>query len=233
MRIGIDFDNTIAGYDGLFARLAVQTGLLRVAPCGGKRAVRDALRQNPGGELAWQRLQALAYGAYMGDAELIPGVGEFLAECRATGVAVAIVSHKTRYAAADPDMVDLPRAARDWLRLKGFFAPDGFALPADQVFFEPTRQAKIERIAALGCSHFIDDLEEVFAEPGFPPSVEAILFDRACTAPGPSGRCTVLPDWTRIRHHIFGASRAAAPVTHHGGIDAAAPRQPMAAAASR
>ena len=33
-----------------------------------------------------------------------------------------------------------------------------------------------ERIRALGCTHFIDDLEEVFLEPSFPSDVHKILF---------------------------------------------------------
>ncbi len=36
MRIGVDFDNTIAGYDEVFAGLALEAGLVGHAPRGGK-----------------------------------------------------------------------------------------------------------------------------------------------------------------------------------------------------
>ena len=210
MRIGIDFDNTIAGYDGLFARLAVQTGILSVAPCG-KRAVRDAVRALPGGEIAWRRLQALAYGAYMGDAVLITGVAEFLTACRRIGLTVAIVSHKTRHAAEDPERVNLHAAARQWLKAKGFFDPAGFGLDPEQVYFETSRADKILRITQLGCSHFIDDLEEVFAEPAFPAATQAILFDAAGTASEPDRRVTTCRDWTQIHRTVFSALAQSVP----------------------
>jgi hypothetical protein len=43
------------------------------------------------------------------------------------------------------------------------------------VYFEGTRTEKIARIVALGCTHFIDDLEEVFDDPAFPSGVERLL----------------------------------------------------------
>jgi hypothetical protein len=45
------------------------------------------------------------------------------------------------------------------------------------VFLELTRREKVARIAAVGCSHFIDDLPELFAEEDFPEATRRILFD--------------------------------------------------------
>ena len=64
---------------------------------------------------------------------------------------------------------------------RGFFCSNGFGIPIERVFFESTRAAKLERICALGCTHFIDDLEEVFSDPAFPARVLPILF--AATSP--------------------------------------------------
>jgi hypothetical protein len=47
------------------------------------------------------------------------------------------------------------------------------------VSFELTKEAKVARIAALGCEAFIDDLPEIFASPDFPISTRRILFDPA------------------------------------------------------
>jgi hypothetical protein len=46
----------------------------------------------------------------------------------------------------------------------------------DNVFFEATRAEKIGRIRTLGCTHFIDDLTEVFAEKSFPKHIRKFLF---------------------------------------------------------
>ncbi len=87
-----------------------------------------------------------------------------------------IVSHKTRYGNYDPDRVDLRQAALGWLRGQGFFEPGGCLVPVQNIFFADDRAAKLAQIAALGCTHYIDDLEEVFADPGFPADVKRILF---------------------------------------------------------
>lgn len=175
-RIGIDFDNTIAGYDHVFAEAAVELGL-GLAPAGaGKAGVRDALRRLPDGESRWMRLQGQVYGRFMERARLIDGVGDFLRRCRSQGMPVAIVSHKTQYGHFDEARVDLRDAARRWMTAQGFFDPDGFGLDPTQVFFEPTRASKIARIAALGCTVFIDDLPEVLDDPDFPVVTERHLY---------------------------------------------------------
>lgn len=176
MRIGVDFDNTLADYDALFVKLAVEEGLLEAPVTGGKRAVRDTLRQATDGEFAWRHLQALAYGPRMNEAKLMPGAGAFLTACARQGLDVTIISHKSRRAADQSVTDDLRDAALHWMVAQGFFGHLG--LSEDRVFFEDTREAKVGRIGNTHCTHFIDDLEEVFLTPGFPDDVRRILFDR-------------------------------------------------------
>ncbi|MBU1230483.1 MAG: aminoglycoside phosphotransferase family protein [Proteobacteria bacterium] len=205
--IGLDLDNTLVGYDELLCELAVSEGLL--APPGpgqalglGKRALRDALRaRGDAGEQDWRRLQALIYGTHMPRARLMPGVADFLARCarlkaRGADFELYIVSHKTRYANNYSDGADFHAAALDFLAAHGFFTP-GTGLAPAQVFFEPDREAKVARIAALGCTHFVDDLEETFAEPGFPAGVLRILLDPAGDAQAQPG-VTRLGAWAEI-----------------------------------
>ncbi|MBC8240004.1 MAG: hypothetical protein H8E30_05950 [Alphaproteobacteria bacterium] len=211
MRIGIDFDNTIAGYDGLFATLAEERGLFQQAPLG-KRDLRDALRERPEGELTWRRLQAEAYGARMGDAKLQDGVDHFIQICRQSGIDLSIVSHKTRHANFASDGTDLRRAATRWMEEHGFFDASGLRFCPEDVHFEDTRAAKVATIAQLNCQWFVDDLEEVFAEPGFPTSARAVLYDphgavmpaapEAAAAGTDLLRCR---HWDEIREHVFGA----------------------------
>jgi len=122
------------------------------------------------------RLQGRVYGAHMADAELLDGVAPFLRKCRDAAIPVFIISHKTEYGHFDPDCVNLRDAARSWMREKGFFDRDGFDVPEENLFFESTRVEKVRRIASTGCTHFIDDLEEVFAEPEFPVGTRRYLF---------------------------------------------------------
>ena len=157
MRIGIDFDNTMAGYDRLFDRLAREKGLLDEAFHGGKRAIRDILRQRgEQGERDWQCLQALAYGPRMDEAELIEGVSPFLAGCRRQGHPVFIISHKTRHARLGPDGTDLRQAALNWMAAKKLFEEkDQIVLDRKRIFFEDSRRAKIACIRRLKCDIFI------------------------------------------------------------------------------
>ena len=204
MRLGIDLDNTIVRYDELFGELAVEWGLLAERPAGGKHAVRQAVRAGPGGEAAWQALQAEAYGAAMSRAALFDGVAGFLMRARNAGVAVRIISHKSQYAAADPLGADLHRAARVYLQANGFFDPAGFGLAPEDVCFAPTRAEKLQAIAAAGCTHFIDDLCEVLGHPAFPRNVARYLFTPtgAC-APGPYKTCR---SWNELSDELVDAA---------------------------
>ena len=204
MRIGIDFDNTIAGYDDVFRATASDQGWVPDGFSGTKRAVRDAVRRLDDGETKWQVLQGMVYGRRMGEARMIDGVGAFLASCTAKGLAVFIISHKTRTANHDPQRVDLRRAATEWMTAQEVIAPGRYGVPPENVFFESTRADKLARIAGTGCTHFIDDLEEVFGEPDFPDNVERVLL-AAGDGPLPSGPFRAFPGWPEITHALFGA----------------------------
>jgi hypothetical protein len=189
MRVGIDFDNTIVSYDRLFHRLAVERALVDPSFPANKQAIRDALR-NARCEEEWTRVQGIAYGARIVEAEPFPGVKRFLRQCRDAAVEVAIVSHKT----VTPylgEPYDLHLAAHEFLEQHGFYRADEAGLTPEHVHFEPTLGAKLARIAALGCSAFVDDLPELLAEPRFPAGVERIHFD-------PSGARRDDPRFTRV-----------------------------------
>jgi hypothetical protein len=171
VRLGLDLDGTIVLYDEVFHRHAVaRHGMPREVPVN-KTAVRDWLRLQPDGEARWTELQGLVYGSLMPEAKVAPGLGEFLRVIRAARIPVCIISHKTEFSVAGP-RVNLRAAALAWLEANGFFAADGFGLRREDVFFEATRAEKLRRIAAQGCTVFVDDLEEVLTEPEFPPGVE-------------------------------------------------------------
>jgi hypothetical protein len=199
MRIGIDLDNTLIDYARLFVKTAQSWGLVQPRFRGGKREVRDEIRRQPQGELSWQKLQGYVYGRGIEDAVLFPGAGSFLERCRREGKIVFIVSHKTSMGHYDPAAVNLHKAALEWMERQGFFSAQGFGLERERVFFEPTLEAKLARIATLHCSAFIDDLEEVLGASTFPANVRRILFGSAHAFP----LGTACPSWPRVEAAIF------------------------------
>ncbi len=203
MTLGVDFDNTIVGYDQLFHRVAVERGLIPASLLPRKNDVRDFLR-GQGREDDWTELQGFVYGPRMAEAQPFPGVIEFFQRARRQGIPVHIVSHKTRTAVLGPSY-DLQQAAREWLSAQGFHDPALVGLPRDCVHFGETRAEKIRLLREAGCSHFVDDLEETFLEPDFPPGVVRILFGFN-VAPAPLPGVLAAPDWAAVSQHVFDAA---------------------------
>ena len=99
-----------------------------------------------------------------------------------------------------PQKTPLRKAATNWMESQGFFNEKIFCLSKENIFFEDTRQEKVERIKKLNIDVFIDDLEEVFAEENF-PNIKKILFNKA---PKYNYHDTVCNNWTAIAKSCFG-----------------------------
>lgn len=181
MRIGIDFDNTIACYDTVFHQLALEKNLIPASLQKSKGAVRDYLRA-AGQEEEWTAMQGDVYGNRMDLAKPYPGVAEFFQKSR--GAQLCIISHKTLYPFKGPKY-PLHEAARGWLQGQSFYH-SGIA-----TFFELTKEEKLKRIERMQCDYFIDDLPEFLAEEGFPKKTKKILFD-------PSNLYSSSPHYQRI-----------------------------------
>ena len=95
MLIGIDLDNTIVCYDGVFERLASELELPGHVPSAGKQAIRDYLRQQ-NREDEWTLMQGKAYGSRMSEAQPFESALEFMACARDRGHELCIVSHRTK-----------------------------------------------------------------------------------------------------------------------------------------
>jgi hypothetical protein len=177
MILGIDFDNTLVCYDGVFHKVALEMGWIPPETPANKNSVRQWLR-DAGREDDWTWLQGHVYGARINEAAPYDGAAELIRECTSREIALYIVSHKT----AKPlrgEPTDLHEAAHGWLRHWGFVDPSRGGLPPGNIFFELTREDKVARIARCGCTVFVDDLPEVFQMPAFPMNTRKILFDPA------------------------------------------------------
>jgi len=203
--IGIDLDNTLVCYDELFHLAACQEQLIEPSLPRCKETIRDRIRLLPDGEKKWIRLQAIVYGTRMSGATLFDAADDFLKHCSRWRVPVKIVSHKTAFAMLDGRRLDLRQPAREWLQEQNSSLNLGLS-PGD-VFFESTRAEKIERIRSLGCSHFIDDLWEVFAESLFPKTTRKLLFAPHGTASREPG-AQVFTHWQELDRFFFHDRRA-------------------------
>jgi len=173
--LGLDFDNTLVRYDKLFHQLAVEKGLIEESLEANKITIRDYLRTQ-GKDEQFTLLQGEAYGLRILEAEPAEGMLKALSELNQRGIPMVLVSHKTRTPYKGPGY-DLHQAAWGWLEQRGFFAPDGLGWSRNQVFFENSKQAKVARIEAKGCSHYVDDLPEILEM--IHPDIQTILYDPA------------------------------------------------------
>ncbi len=200
MRIGLDFDNTIVSYDALFHQVAREQGVVPADTPVHKIAVRDYLRQ-AGQEDVWTAMQGYVYGARMDEAQAYPGALDFLRRAGQAGHQLAIVSHKTKHPFLGPQY-DLHAAARAWV--ERHLQQDGVPLvAADQVYFELSKDAKLQRATQWGCTLFVDDLPEILLAPGFPLGAQRVLFDpeshhRAEDVPG----CQVVHSWAELAQWV-------------------------------
>lgn len=174
MRIGLDLDNTLICYDQAFLEVGKDEGLLPASFEGGKAAIKRALLAERPDGLQWERLQGLVYGRRIDAAILFDGVPDFLSLCRQRGADVLVISHKTELAHHDPLSTNLRQAALRWMEGRGLFEAAG--LERGNVYFEATRDDKVERIGALGCAMFVDDLADVLTDAGMPAGCRKILF---------------------------------------------------------
>lgn len=207
MRIGIDFDNTLAVYDKLFVDTALSKGWLQQDAAAiinfSKSQVRSEVRALDDGEVKWQILQATVYGPAMAGATLMAGVADFFQLAKQLQAQLFIVSHKTQFARRDaPKRYDLHKASLGWMEQQGFFSQTGFSLDRSNIFFTATRQEKVAKIGQLNCDYFIDDLIEVFTDPGFNFPTAKILIDPQAAAP-PSDSYHQFISWSAIMREIF------------------------------
>jgi hypothetical protein len=175
MRIGIDFDNTIACYDGVFHAAAFERGLIPAELGRDKNSVRDYLN-GAGRNDDFTELQGYIYGARMDLVAPYPGCADFVTAALKAGHELFVVSHKTKHPILGPKY-DMHAAAREFLYANGLVGEGVWQITPSRVFFELTKEEKVARAALIRCEIFIDDLPEILAMPGFPDGMRRILFD--------------------------------------------------------
>lgn len=173
LRIGLDLDNTIINYSGLFFEVGLAIGMIPSQLARTKEAVKEYLQSRDKNDV-WTEIQGLVYGKYLYKAKPFPGFKEFLSTFTSRGAELLIISHKTRFNVIG-EKINLQDAASKWLEMNQISGVKGIS-PAN-IFFLESRQEKAQKITDQKCSIFVDDLPEVFNEPGFPPNVAKVFFN--------------------------------------------------------
>ncbi|MDC1280898.1 phosphotransferase enzyme domain protein, partial [bacterium] len=94
MKIGIDFDNTMAKYDKVFINAAIEKNFISPGWSGNKELLKKELYSQHN---QWETLQGLVYGPLMRKAVCFPGLKKFLSKANFSNHKIFIISHKTIY----------------------------------------------------------------------------------------------------------------------------------------
>jgi hypothetical protein len=180
MIVGVDFDNTIVDYTGVFHALGVETGCIPKSVGLTKTAVKRYLcDQNRENE--WTKLQGIVYGSGILNAKPYPGVRHIISKMIQRDIDVFVISHKTSYPILG-NKISLHEAAMKWLIHNDIVGKDTYQIPRKKVFFNETQKEKIKKISQLKCDFFIDDLSAIFKSADFPQKTKGFLFNaNACS----------------------------------------------------
>jgi len=201
MKIGIDLDNTIINYEDVFPMLAEHQGITNIRYPPSKNSIKSQLLEESDGEGRWRRLQGQVYGAGVPFASLYPGIYRFLWRCKARGIEVHVLSHKTKFGHDDPERIPLRREAIRFLQENKLFSETPDSLIADVYFFD-SQSDKVNAIKESCFSWFIDDLVQVLTDSRVPDCTKPILF---C----PQGSNAIeysrtARSWSEVEGRIFG-----------------------------
>ncbi|UAA39523.1 HAD family hydrolase [Paraneptunicella aestuarii] len=199
LRIGIDFDNTIVNYDGVFHKAAVELGWLpeesdKIIGTS-KEAVKNYFIERDE-EPRWTELQGIVYGKAIVHAKPFQGLIRAIHDMLADNMLLFIVSHKTQYPIIG-DKLDFHEAAKTWL------AENGIEPHISQIYFCPEKDEKIQQISDLHLDWFIDDLPSILNHQQFPEHTKGVLFDPDGVHPAIENH-SLARRWSDIPHILRG-----------------------------
>lgn len=158
MLIGIDFDNTIVCYDNVYKKIVSDGIIVPPSTTPNKDSVKKYLiDQNQ--ESKWTELQGTIYGPLMRYARPFPNVIKFIEMQLNIGNSISIISHRTHYPILGKKY-NLHEYAKAWIQ-ENLISDNKPLLMEDSIFFNTTKNEKINKIITLECDYFIDDLPEI------------------------------------------------------------------------
>lgn len=168
MRIGVDLDNTLINYDGIFYHAAQERNLISNLKETSKSAVKSYIQQHYSDD-CWTELQGIVYGETIQYAKAYENAVNVLQHWVDLGYELFLVSHKTKFPIIG-EKLDFHDAAIRWMDINGvtpFFS---------NIHFCATKDDKVTQINELELDVFIDDLPSVLLHLQFPDETTRILF---------------------------------------------------------
>jgi hypothetical protein len=167
IRFGFDFDNTLVNYDAPAKTWATANNLRNIDSIA---KLKNYYREKGKYEIEWLKVQEWLYTEGIWEASIQEGTNKLVDHLETRGAEMFIVSHKTSVSAKS--QLDLRTPARLWIDEVLRKVVD---IPVKNIFFEETRDLKINRIINLQITHFVDDLIEIFEEHNYPPNIMNFL----------------------------------------------------------
>jgi hypothetical protein len=168
-RFGFDLDNTIIDYGISVEKYCLNAKIPKQEKI---TSLRSYLRKIDPSDLKWQEAQSWIYIDGLQYAKLNEGIVDLCVYLLSKNIGVFIVSHKTNKTQDRFGGRDLFSPAVNWIQhsnIKNFFDIN------ENIYFMPTRDAKIQKIEQLDLNWFVDDLLEVLLDKNFPPHTTKYL----------------------------------------------------------
>lgn len=174
--IGFDLDNTIIDYRLSANHYAQKIGIENIHSLPELRKVLNGHDQE---DDAWTRAQSWVYGEGLRFATIQENLTAQLTRLKDLDFSIFVVSHKTEYGPKKYGSVAFVNLALEWLSASSLSS----ALSKNvNLFFEESRELKLERINRLKLNFFVDDLPEVLEDYLFPKETIGIHFREDSTS---------------------------------------------------
>ncbi|MBL4865619.1 MAG: hypothetical protein JKY67_04505 [Pseudomonadales bacterium] len=180
MRVGIDFENTMVDYDGLFYQLALERkdvdfdpSISLTNPAPTKETLRDQLINN-GLTHRWLELQKIVYGSRVLEAMPYTGLIRFLALCKEHSVECVLVCHHSPRVFKNANFNEMLLA---WLSKYGVSKYLHGQSLTEKLYISSTQEDMAQLVSKLGCTHFVSNGMSLFGLEEFPAGVSRFLFD--------------------------------------------------------
>ena len=172
IRLGIDFDNTITNYDGVFSKVAVSENMISKDTSHAFNTKVDVKNYliNINEEEKWTELQGLVYGKYIKFAKPQKNLIQTIKLLTEADIFLCIVSHRTKFPFIG-EKTNLHDAARQWLN------ENLFQLISDtNIYFEESIENKVKRANSLNLDFFVDDLPKILLNEKLSQNITKILY---------------------------------------------------------
>ena len=166
---GFDLDNTLVDYS-ISAQIYCRSNNLE--KCEDISSLRSLLKTNDPTGRRWQVAQSWIYTEGLSFAYPNTGAKELCSYLESNNFKLQIVSHKTTHTPKFCGKKPLRSLATQWIKeseLSSYFSNK------EMIHYESTRLNKVKKIKSLNLNYFVDDLVEVFTEPGYPKEINSYL----------------------------------------------------------